>query len=366
VTRWTPAYSTLRGSLKRERWPEADQLAWSHAHRKVHSPFRKDGGGPTRSPYTVSKAEWSYGRFLTYLTNTCPSLLDVPPCERLGKEVLGSYFDHLHELGHADDTVVDSFDGLRRAMTWMFPGKNFKFVTHPDGVSLTACLTMACRPKFAPHTTVLMDCARQLFEAAPVCRKAWRRAMIKDAVAMGLLATMALRIGALSQLQLGRHVRFVDGEWIVEQTPDITKTGRRTKRSLIMPVEPEVGTWLTRYVDVERVEMAQKSPQPNAFLFLNKWGEPMRRQSMSGTIARRTRDALGKAVYPQTFRISFATSEALDGSDNPLDATTILGHTDPKMTLAHYNRATGIAASRRHTQRLKAMRKSLSEECRHA
>ena len=69
----------------------------------------------------------------------------------------------------------------------------------------------------------------------------------------------------------------------------------------------------------------------------------MPRYCVSQIIALRTRHALGKAVYPQTFRIPLAPPRPWTAAITLSTATTILGHTDPKMTLAHYNRATGIA-----------------------
>lgn len=356
-----PGPPGVNANLKPAFWPEADQAAWAATGANARSPFRKDGGGRERSPYSVATVRNSYGRFISYLKHAYPELLELPPCERLRLDMLDDYFGHLQEIGNADYTVIAYFDGLRRAMNWMFPGSNFKFITAPGGISLTSCLPMTCKPQLVPHTAVLLACARQLFDSAASCRgHPQRRAQIRDAVEIGLLATMGLRVGALSLLELGRHVRCVDGEWIIEQTPDITKTGRRTGRSAIMPVEPEVGTWLTRYIEVERIEMIAPAAPATMSLFVNKFGRPMPRQAMSMHIGERTKEAFGKPIRPQAFRSALATTEAIEGSDHPLDVSTILGHTSPTMTLAHYNRANGMAAGRRHGKRLKDMRKKLA------
>lgn len=357
-----PGPPGINANLKPTFWPEVDQAAWASAGRNGRSPFRKDGGGRERSPHSVVTVRNSYGRFISYLKHAYPELLEFPPCERLLLDVLDDYFGHLQEIGNADYTVIAYFDGLRRAMNWMFPRISFKFVTSPGGVSLTSCLPMACKPRLVPHTAVLLACARQLFESAASRRtRPQRRAQVRDAVEIGLLATMGPRVRALSLLELGRHVRHIEGEWIIEQTPDITKTGRRTGRSQIMPVEPEVGTWLTRYVEVERDEMMAPSSTATTRLFVNKFGCPMSREAMSTHVGKRTKQALGIAIRPQAFRSALATTEAIEGSDHPMDASTILGHTSPMMTLAHYNRANGMAASRRHSKRLKDMRKRLAD-----
>lgn len=361
----TDAPHAINANRKPEHWPATDQSAWAVALHHVRSPFRSDGGGPDRAPATIRLIQNCYGRYISFMTYAYPELLDLPPCSRLQPNVLDDYFGHLQEMGSADYTVVLQFDGLRRAMCWMYPQEDLRFITSPDGVPLTARLDMVRRPKLVPHDAVLLACARELFMQASSCNSApARRAHVREAVAIGLLATMAPRVRTLSLLELGRHVRRVNDEWIVEQTPDITKTGKRTNRSILMPVEPEVATWLTRYVEVERREMIGRAAVPSNRLFVTQTGRPQLSNNISDRVGIRTKKALGTAVYPQTFRSSLATTAAIEGSAYPIDMTTILGHTDPRMTRTHYNRANGMAAGRRHSQRIKDMRKQLTDEFR--
>ena len=61
------------------------------------------------------------------------------------------------------------------------------------------------------------------------------------------------------------------------------------------------------------------------------------------------------AFSTHRFRASLTTTIAIESAETPLDAAAIFGH-GARASLANYNRATGIAASRRHGARLKKLR----------
>jgi integrase len=347
-------------SLKPEQWPNTDRLAREASKANSRSPFRKDRGGIQRSPYTTRKVEIGYGRFISFLTVHRAEQLDQHPRERLTPEILDDYFTWHIDRGYADHTVLCSFDELRAAMTRMFGGEDFSLITRPHGVALCHRLQMSRRDRPIPHQAVLLACAREVYQRGLAdtndkgrCRK------IRDAVLLGLLATMAPRIETLSRLELHRHVRRNGNEWMVEITPDIHKTGRKTGRGLELPVEQEVGTWLDRYVAVERPEMLEG--QMHDALWVIPGGTKMVKGSLTMQVRERTRQVLGEAIGPHAFRAALATSAAIDGSDHPMDASLLLNHTSPEMTLRHYNRANAMAAGKRHANRLKKMRMKIGK-----
>jgi site-specific recombinase XerD len=344
-------------------WPALDQAAWNGVIRGSRSPFRKDGGGTNRSPYTVTKVANGYGRFISYITHFHHNLLSAPPCERLTTDVLDGYFEHMGEMHYADNTIVCYFDDLQKAMTWMHPGQDFQFVTMPQGSPLASLLPMACKNTPVPHTVVFLACARQSFNAGLAeTNRSRRKRFIRDAALLGILATAAPRIETLWQLQIPRHLRRVGDEWWLEFTPDILKTGRQSGRSLEVPVEPEVGGWLTRYIESERPEML--NGQQHRSLWVTTTGKPMVKGSISGRMRVLTERLLGTAYGTHACRTALATTEAIEGSVNPLDSSLILGHSSPQMTRAHYNRANAMSAGQRHAKRLKLMLKSLEKATR--
>jgi integrase len=347
---------------KPEAWPLADQQAWFAAQAKARSPFRKNGGGRSRSPFTVVAVAQGYGRYLTYLAHEWPERLDLTPDLRPTPEVGDGYFCHLVDAGYARTTTIEAMESLMRALSWMYPGKDFAHVTRPLGIPIRQHLPRTGTTRCVPSEELLYDCARSLFEAAPHCvDREQRHAMSRDAAFIGILADMAPRLRTMMLLELGKHVRCINGTWWIEQTPDITKTGPQSGRSLDMPLSPEVSRWFDRYVSSERIE-AMAGVRPHNLLWVNVNGRPLHRVSLGRAVAIRTRRFLGYALWPHAFRHALATNDALSGEGHPLDASVRLGHSGPSVTLRHYNLAKAYAAGRRHAERLSRMLKELKDQ----
>jgi hypothetical protein len=117
------------------------------------------------------------------------------------------------------------------------------------------------------------------------------------------------------------------------------------KKSLELPLSPRVSAMLDRYLAVERLELL--GSQMHDWLWVTRHGGPMNRHSASSMVRFRTKLWWGIAVGPHRFRTSLTTTQAvIDGTD-PLGPSLILGHS-PDISLANYNRAVALEASRRH------------------
>jgi integrase len=162
-------------------------------------------------------------------------------------------------------------------------------------------------------------------------------------------------------LELGKHVRCIDGTWWIDQAPDITKTGPYTGLALDMPLSPEVSRWFDRYASSERAE-AMAGVRPHNLLWVNASGRPLHRVSLGRAVAIRIKRFLGYGLRPHAFRRVLATTDALSGEGRPLDASVRLGHSSPTVTLRRYNLAKAYAAGRRHADRLSRMREELKDQ----
>jgi integrase len=356
------ARDAIMACPKPQDWPPADRQAWFAAQAKARSPFRKDGGGRSRSPFTFVVLAQGYGRYLTYLAHHWPERLDLAPDLRPTQEIVDGYFCHLVDAGYARTTIIEAMGSLRRALSRMWPGKDFAHVTRPFGIPTGQHLLQTSRAKGVPDEERLYDCARSLFEAAQHCvDRRQMHAMWRDAAMIGVLADMAPRPRTMTLLELGKHVRCIDGTWWINQTPEITKTGPQTGLALDMPLSPEVNRWFDRYVFSERIE-AMAGVRPHNLLWVNANGRPLHRVSLGRAVAIRTERFLGSALWPRAFRCALATSDALSGEGHPLDASVRLGHSSPTVTLRHYNLAKAYAAGRRHADRLSQMLKTLKDQ----
>jgi integrase len=72
----------------------------------------------------------------------------------------------------------------------------------------------------------------------------------------------------------------------------------------------------------------------------------MTKKNLGTLVSKITLRTLGVDVSPHLFRTAGATTAAMYGGNTPHLATALLGHTDPRVTEEHYNRATSINAAK--------------------
>jgi integrase len=73
-------------------------------------------------------------------------------------------------------------------------------------------------------------------------------------------------------------------------------------------------------------------------------------------ISKITLETLGVDVSPHLFRTAAASTAAVYGGQTPYLASAVLGHTDPRVTEEHYNRASSVSASRVYSEILRIFR----------
>ncbi|MDA8250230.1 MAG: tyrosine-type recombinase/integrase [Rhodospirillales bacterium] len=342
-----PANTCLRPA----DWPEADRRAWERAIAPPRGPFRSKGGGRARNPATQRKTERGYGSWIFFLRQHGQLNPMETPAQRVTPERLDAYFLHLTGCGNADYTVIARFAELKTALRWMQPEGDFRWIMRPNGVALRDLLPMRRREVLVPDTAVLLQWAQDLFAEGLAHRTArGRRALVREAAMIALLTVCAPRLRAMTALRLGVHLRRQGEEWVLDQTPAITKT----ETALTLPVAAAAGTILDRYVAVERRELLGDAESDA--LWIAAGGRPLAYETVSKRIRVRARQRFGVPFGPHRFRTSLATSLAMHAPDHPLDAAAILGHGSPATTLKHYNRAKGHLAAQRWSERLRRMR----------
>ena len=82
-------------------------------------------------------------------------------------------------------------------------------------------------------------------------------------------------------------------------------------------------------------------------------GQALDDQEPRYTRVKITLETLGVDVSPHLFRTAAASTAATYGGDTPHLASALLGHTDPRVTEEHYNRATSITAAKIYAEIMK-------------
>ena len=90
-------------------------------------------------------------------------------------------------------------------------------------------------------------------------------------------------------------------------------------------------------------------------LWMAQRGHAMSLVTMKRTITQTTRQTLGVSVNPHLFRACAATTAALHAGNHPHLASGLLQHVDPRVTEAHYNRASSLQAAIRYGEILDEM-----------
>lgn len=333
-------------SLHLADWPQVDREAWLRGTQARRGPFRKNGGGRSLSEATYLKREKGYGTWLWFLSSH--DLLNVGqgPEERITLENLDAYLEHLMTSGIADYTIVGRFEELRGAIQTICPRGDFAHVTRPEDVSIRQLLPMTRKTPLIPDVMTSLQWAEDLFSeglAHPIPDR--RRILVRDAAIIGILVDRAPRLRALCALQLGRHIRQVGNEWLLLQEEAVMKM----RNALEMPIGSRVGRILDRYIRVEREELLRGN-RPDG-LWGTIQGKTLGYKGIQYMLKYRSVLRFGQLVGAHRFRASMTTTEAVLNTETALDASTILGHS-PQIALKHYNRATAIAASRRHDEYL--------------
>ena len=99
-------------------------------------------------------------------------------------------------------------------------------------------------------------------------------------------------------------------------------------------------------------------PATNALWISSTTGRPMTPKNLGILISKITLETLGVDVSPHLFRTAAASTAAAYGGNTPHLASALLGHTDPRVTEEHYNRASSVTAAAEYARIVSAFRGS--------
>jgi integrase len=328
----------IRRSLPFDAWSETDRIAWTEA---IAEGDIFDGRGPaaqwaTTTRYTVRDA---YGRFLSFLDASEPSVLAEHPVKRLTDDRLSRYLGHLAETAGAMGRHM-YFAKLRDAVRVMFPGKV------PEHLSrLIARLESECRPRSKAArivtSTRLAALGTKLMEGAiAVEREITDPVDYRDGLMIALLARRPVRLRTFSLIRIGRHLRQVGDEWRMVFEGRESKSGRPFEITVPEKLVPP----LEYYLQAVRPNFTRADRHDG--IWASTKSRPLTRNAIARIITERTREAFGRPVNPHLFRHCAATTIAILQPGRIGVARDLLGHASLATTNAYYNQARSIEANR--------------------
>lgn len=244
------------------QWPLADKLLWQEAMTDYEDPFNREAGAHLSAS---SRRQYLYGwrRFLGFLTIDEPTAFEIAPAERLTKERVKRFINHLRQT-NTPHSVAIQVDALYKAARIMMPKLNLSWLK-----TIKARLYVTVPPSVARGPVItsvqLLELGQQLMdESRPASNRRMRLAdavQYRDGLMIALVAFIPLRRKNLAALEIDRHLIQEEGEWFVIITAEETKTGATIEFAIPEVIRP----YLTTYLNIVRPRMLERTRR--AFIF---------------------------------------------------------------------------------------------------
>lgn len=333
--------------MKLEDWPAIDRRLWQAALMPA-DPFEPAGG--TRAGHSRQsnfKTEKGYGRWLTWLSTAAQLVTDEAPADRITRDRVTAFVEHLDSLGNGGQTVLARLQELGEFARAIAPEHDWSFINRI--ASKVRARTVPVRDKRAKLATTmdLVGLGLKLMESAQRHSTPRLAALAyRDGLIIAFLALRPLRRRNLAGLVRGETVLHVGGAWMLRVDGDDTKT----HQPIDMPWPAALAEPLGVYLSIHRpVLAALKSrwarPIGDA-LWVSSHGSPMTKMTLYQLIVQRTQAGLGKAVNPHLFRDAAATTLAIEDPKHVRVATSLLGHRHTATTERYYQQAQALEAHR--------------------
>jgi integrase len=336
--------STQRRTLKVSEWPSADRLAWEAACKPSR---RLTKGGSASHLGSVSQEDIAtrYGLFLGFLKLKGLLKPDADAAADVTQANVEIYNADL--AGRVSSvTAWNCIYKLRRAAQLIAPEKDFLWLREIEN---DLAFLMEPKSKFGrfPSPERLLEAGLALIEEGKrrLTRGNFKRAKgIRNGLMLALLTLCPSRRKNFATLEIGTTFKQISGTWWIMIPASKTKSKQR-------PEERPVPPWLNPYIDLYLAEarpvLLRGAAQETQMLWISSLTrQPMKEGTVGKLITQVTLETLGIAVPPHLFRTAAATTLADVKSDMPHLASALLGHTHPRITEEHYNRATSINAAK--------------------
>jgi integrase len=346
-------------------WPDGDRRIWRDALRPAQ---RLTAGGRAAHLRPSSKAilERNYGYFLRVVSDRGALNRSAAAATHVTPEGVEAFVEWA-ELSRNSVSVASGVEKVRLMAQTLSPERDFGWLKN-----VTAQLRRSARPreKFSRMVgseelveagLVLMQEAREAKSGSAGQARTFRNGLI-----IALLAVCPIRVGSFASLSLGRSFLRIGDGWWISLAANETKNGRPDER----PVPRFLTSCADEYLRTYRPRLcvgwvrakgggaALSGAGPETAtgrLWMAQQGDAMSLVTMKKTITQTTLRTLGVSVNPHLFRACAATSAALHASGHPCLASGLLQHVDPRVTEAHYNRASSLQAAVRYGEILDEM-----------
>ena len=340
-------------SLPVAEWPYADRQAWEEACRPR---IRLKPGGRASYLAPISRAEFTrrYGAFLGFLQRIGRLDIHARPAAHTTPSNVAAYIAELNGRVRSV-TVWNCVYKLRRASELLDTSADFCWLLE---IERDLALVMVPRSKF--DRVVLSERLVEggltlLAQAESSSKSAFQFAkQVRNGLLIAVLAVCPIRIKNFASLTIGESFKKIGDSWWITLAAAETKTGNLEER--------RVAEFLNRaidiYLDQARPVLIGNKSISNPLWISSRTGGQFTTKNLGTLISKITLQTIGVDVSPHLFRTAAATTAAMYGKETPYLASALLGHTDPRVTHEHYNRASSVQAANLYGSILEQYRNS--------
>jgi integrase/recombinase XerD len=312
-------------------WPAEDRARWQAAF-KAGDRFDEAGAGSHLAATTRDAQRESYARFLGFLSQARPDLLDLPPEARIDRNSVTDYVAWRRSFRKNLRISID-LRLLRGALKLICPDVDWSWLLAI--VKRIAAAERRSRPKYHLVTSEqlyalglnLMDRA-DANAAGQVCKT--HAFQYRDGLIIAFLALIPLRSRSLAAIRIGKHLVKAGTAW----TLDIPAEDTKTRRALDYPIAMELSARIDEYL--ERFRCHIPGTKKHAGLWASNLGTPMGGDGIYVAVRIRTRKAFGFGVNLHRFRHAAASFWSIHDPANVRGAKDLLGQTTFGPTENHY------------------------------
>jgi integrase len=337
---------TTRLYLRYSEWPRTDKALWQQAFEPKANLFEGGGPGAHLSERSVQQLQYSYGKFLHFISAEHGDLLKRAPALRLNARIIEEYTNWQPKTCGAVTLSLYLYH-LWLALRYLCPKDEWRWL-----LIISKRIEAQAKPKPEKHHLVtsatLYKLGIRLMDAALACGKpptSWRvQTGFGDGLIIALLALIPLRRRTLSALRIGKQLTKSGDQRFL----DIPAKDVKSKRPLDYPISRELSERIDIYVNQIRSQTA--GADAHDYLWACSRGGPMRERGIYKAVRRRTRKALGFPINLHRFRRAAATFWSIRDPANVRGTKDLLGHasfaTTEKYYLMSQSRLAGRALAR--------------------
>jgi len=320
-----------------EFWPEQDRLAWLEL-RKERGPFADVHRGSRWAPLTWKIKHDSVGRYIGFEMYVGGVDFSQALSQRVTADTFQRFMKHLRDQVSLNTVRRYAVD-LQQVLQALDSKRDWTWMKRECLVPSEAEANAARKKKTTFHPPSLFHAAiRRMNEIDDSSLDVKSSVVYRNSLIASFLVCYPIRRANLAAMEIGRHLRILDGVMHLSFEANEVKVGK----SIFTTLPEELRPYFQRYIEGARTVLL--NGHRSNMLWISSRGLPLRDEGMHSSFASMGRDLLGFELTPHMFRRAGPTWLIGQDARNTRFAARTLGHANTKSVNGYYDLSDGKSA----------------------